>query len=83
MGEAGGRTQRVSNINASWPTCGKNGMFTFLIVTEDQTRNTIEVCPAVAAALIALTQTDTALLCDSDNRTLMAANLVGDSVENG
>lgn len=74
------QTQRVTFVNANWVAGapGGDGAFAFLFVTEDEQRHTVEVSPAAAAALIALTQSDPVLLWDPAGRTLVAANLVGE-----
>ena len=80
MAGASERTRRVTVVNANWSAGepGGDGTFAFLLVTEDEERHTIEVSPAAASALVALTQADPVLLWDPDERTLIAANLVGE-----
>jgi hypothetical protein len=80
MAGASEHTRRVTVVNANWSAGepGGDGTFAFLLVTEDEERHTIEVSPAAASALVALTQADPVLLWDPDERTLIAANLVGE-----
>lgn len=57
---------------------GQDGAFAFSVVTEDDQRHVIEPSPQAAAVLAALTRASSVLLWDPEDRTLIAANLVGD-----
>lgn len=48
------------------------------VVTEDDERHVIEPSTQAAAVLVSLTQASSVLLWDPQERTLIAANLVGD-----
>jgi hypothetical protein len=80
MAGASEQTQRVQVVNANWSAGepGADGTFAFLFVTEDQERHTVEVSPAAASALVAMTQADTVLLWDPANQALIVGNLVGE-----
>jgi predicted nucleic acid-binding Zn ribbon protein len=79
MPGASEQTRRVKIVNANWGAGpdGDHGRFEIMIVTEDDQRHVATPSPAAMTALIALTQTDTVLLWDPADRTLIAANLVG------
>ena len=79
MPGASERTQQVKVLNANWIAGpdGDDGRFELMIVTQDDEQHTISPSPAATTALIALAQADTILLWDPDNRTLIAANVVG------
>ena len=51
------------------------------VITEDGERHTIAPSPTATTALLALVRTDTILLWDPTNRTLIAANIVGTWLE--
>ena len=72
-------TRRVSVVNANWTarSAGEDGSFALLIVTEDGERHSVELSPAAAVAVVAMTQSDTVLLWDPEVRSLIVANLVG------
>ena len=80
MAGASKSTKRVSYVNMNWEAGpdGADGSFRFLIVTEDDERHVISPGPLATTALIALTQASDVLLWDPENRTLVAANLVGE-----
>jgi hypothetical protein len=83
MPGASEQTQRVKVLNANWVAGpdGDDGRFEVMIVTDDDQHHTVATSPASMTALIALTQADTVLLWDPSNRTLIAANLVGNWLE--
>ena len=80
MAGASESTQRVSYVNMNWEAGadGSDGIFACLIVTEDNERHVANPSPAAVVSLIALTQASNVLLFDIENRTLIAANLVGE-----
>jgi hypothetical protein len=69
----------VKILNANWTagTDGGDGQFEVMIVTDDDQKHTVPVSPASMSALVALTQADTVLVWDAENRTLIAANVIG------
>jgi hypothetical protein len=79
MPGASEHTQQVKVLNANWTAGveGEDGRFDLMLVTQDGERHTISPSPAATTALLALARADTILLWDPDNRTLIAANLVG------
>jgi hypothetical protein len=79
MPGASEQTRRVKIVNANWVAGpdGDHGRFELQIVTEDGQRHVAAPSAAAMTALIALTQADTVLAWDPDDRTLIAANLVG------
>jgi hypothetical protein len=83
MPGASEQTRRVEVLNANWIAGpdGDDGHFEVMIVTADDQQHTIAPSAASMTALIALTQADTVLLWDPNDRTLIAANLVGSSLE--
>lgn len=76
MRAAGGRGQPVTELEVCWSARGCDDTFTFLVVTADQARHTIEVRPAAAAALMTLARANVRLLWDPESRTLTAGNLL-------
>jgi len=72
-------TQRVTVLNANWvpDPDGGDGRFELMVVTEDDERHAMAASPAAVSAVVALAQADTVLAWDPDNRTLIAANIVG------
>lgn len=83
MPGASEQTRRVKALNANWVAGadGDDGRFEVMIVTDDDQQHTIAPSPEAMTALVALTQTDTLLLWDPTNRTLIVANLVGKWLE--
>ena len=79
MPGASEQTQPVKIVNANWVAGpdGDHGRFEVMIVTDDDQRHVVAPSPAAMTALIALTQSDTVLLWDPADRTLIAANVVG------
>jgi hypothetical protein len=69
----------VKILNANWTAGpdGEDGRFEVLIVTEDDERHVVVPSAAAMAALVALSQADTVLVWDPEDRTLIAANVVG------
>jgi len=70
-------------VNANWTagSAGEDGDFALLIITEDGERHTVELSPAAAIAVVAMTQANTVLLWDPEARSLIVANLVGHWLE--
>lgn len=66
-------------LNANWVPGpdGGDGLFEVMIVTDDDEQHIVPASPASMTAVIALAQADTVLAWDPDNRTLIAANIVG------
>jgi hypothetical protein len=79
MPGASDQTRRVKILNANWVpgSDGGDGRFEVMIVTDDDAQHTVPASPASMTALVALAQADTVLAWDPDNRTLIAANIVG------
>jgi hypothetical protein len=79
MPGASENTQQVKVLNANWIAGedGEDGRFELMIVTQDGERHAVSPSPAATSALLALARADTILLWDADNRTLIAANIVG------
>jgi hypothetical protein len=79
MPGASEQTRRVKILNANWvpEPDGGDGRFEVMIVTDDDEQHTMPASPASMTALVALAQADTVLTWDPDNRTLIAANIVG------
>ncbi len=82
MSGASGATERVEYVNANWtPSAGvgsgSRSRFELLIVTESGDRHALPVKSEDMAALIALTQASSVLLWDPEAEALIAANLVG------
>lgn len=79
MPGASEQTRRVKILNANWVpgADGGDGRFEVMIVTDDDQQHAVPASPASMTALVALAQADTVLAWDPDNRTLIAANIVG------
>jgi hypothetical protein len=79
MPGASDQTRRVKILNANWVpgSDGGDGRFEVMIVTDDDAQHTVPASPASMTALVALAQADTVLAWDPDNRTLIAANIMG------
>ena len=79
MPGASEQTRRVKILNANWVPGpdGDDGRFEVMIVTEDGQQYTVPASPASMTALVALAQAGTVMAWDPDNRTLIAANIVG------
>jgi hypothetical protein len=80
MPGASDQTRLLKSLNANWVAGpdGDDGRFEFLLVTEDDQEHIIAPSPAAVTALVALTQTDgVVLLWDPADRTMIAANIVG------
>lgn len=80
MPGASEQTRRVKIVNANWVAGpdGEDGRFALMIVTDDDQRHVAVPAAAAMTALIALTQAGTVLAWDPADRTLIAANLVGE-----
>jgi len=79
MPGASDQTSQVKVLNANWVAGpdGDDGRFEVMIVTADGQRHTISPSPASMTALLALARADAILLWDPQDRTLIAANLIG------
>ena len=79
MPSASEQAQRVKILNANWvpPTDGGDGRFEIMIVTADDQRHELPASAASIAAVVALAEAGTVMVCDPPNRTLIAANVVG------
>jgi len=79
MPGASEQTRRVKILNANWVPGpdGDDGRFEVMIVTEDDQHYTVPASPASMTALVALAQAGTVMAWDPGNRTLIAANIVG------
>lgn len=80
MPGASGQTRRVKILNANWSPSSESvdGRFDVMIVTDDDQQETLPASPASMTALVALSQANTVLAWDPTNRTLIAANVVGE-----
>ena len=79
MPAASEQTQPVKILNANWipDTNGGDGRFDIMIVTEDDQRHELPASAASVTAVVALAQAGTVMMWDPPNRTLIAANVVG------
>jgi hypothetical protein len=79
MPGASEQTQPVKILNANWVpgTDGEDGRFEIMIVTEDEQRHELPASAASVTAVVALAQAGTVMIWDPPNRTLIAANVVG------
>jgi hypothetical protein len=79
MPGASEQTQPVKILNANWVpgTEGGDGRFEIMIVTEDEQRHELPASAASVTAVVALAQAGTVMVWDPPNRTLIAANVVG------
>ena len=66
-------------MNANWVAGGdgEDGKFELMIITSDDEHHMLAPGPAAMSALVALAESDTVLVWDPVNRTLIAANLRG------
>ena len=73
------QTSQVKVLNLNWMAGedGEDGRFEVMIVTADGEQHTVAPSPAAVTALLALARTDVILLWDPEDRTLIAANIVG------
>jgi hypothetical protein len=69
----------VKILNANWipGSGGEDGRFEIMIVTEDEERHALPASAASLTAVVALAQAGTVMVWDPPNRTLIAANVVG------
>ena len=83
MPGASEKARRVKAFNVNWVAGedGADGQFEAMIVTEDDEHHTIAPSPTSMTALVALAQSDTVLVWDPTNRTLITANVVGKWLE--
>jgi hypothetical protein len=72
-------TRRIKTVNANWNagSDGSDGRFEVMFITDDDERHVAAPSAAAMGALVALTQAPTVLLWDPEDRTLIAANVVG------
>lgn len=79
MPGASDQTRQVKILNANWVAGqdGEDGHFKLMIVTDDDQQHFVAPGPAAVTALVSLTQAPTILLWDPNDRTLIAANIVG------
>lgn len=79
MPGASDQTRRVKILNANWcPGAeGEDGRFELLAITDDDERHAMPASAASVSAIVALAQADTVMLWDPENRTLIAANIIG------
>jgi hypothetical protein len=79
MPGASEQTRQVKILNANWVpgADGGDGRFEVMIVTDDDELRTVPASPASMTALVVLAQAGTVMAWDPDNRTLIAANIVG------
>jgi hypothetical protein len=71
--------RRVKIMNANWvaEADGADRRFELMIVTSDDRHHVVAPSPAAMTALVALAQSNTVLVWDPADRTLIAANLRG------
>jgi hypothetical protein len=79
MPGASKRTRQVTVLNANWIAGpdGDDGRFELMLVTQDGEQHSISPSAAATNAILALAQANTILLWDPEDRTLIAANVVG------
>ncbi len=79
MPGASEQTRQVKILNANWVAGedGEDGHFKLMMITEDDERHFVAPSPAAVTALVSLARAPTVLLWDPDDRTLIAANIVG------
>jgi len=69
----------VSVVNANWeagPDQG-DGVFGFMVVTDDQERHYLAPSPTAATAILAICASGAPLMWDPQARTLIAGGVVG------
>ncbi|HEY7633653.1 MAG TPA: hypothetical protein VH817_23325 [Thermoleophilaceae bacterium] len=66
-------------MNANWVAGGdgEDGRFELMIITDDGEHHVLAPSPEAMSALVALAASDTVLVWDPVNRTLIAANVRG------
>jgi len=79
MPGASEQTSQVKVLNVNWVAGddGEDGRFEVMLVTADGEHHTVAPSPAALTALLALTKTGVILLWDPQDRTVIAANVVG------
>ena len=79
MPGASEQTSQVKVLNTNWTAGqdGEDGRWEVMIVTADGQQHTFAPSPASMTALLALARSDAILLWDPQDRTLIAANVVG------
>ncbi|HET8844464.1 MAG TPA: hypothetical protein VFN35_23550 [Ktedonobacteraceae bacterium] len=79
MPGASSQTRQVKILNANWipDAAGGDGRFEVQLITEDDQRFAVPASPASLSALVALAQANTVMMWDSENETLIIANIRG------
>ena len=79
MPGASAQTSRVTVLNTNWTAGqdGEDGRWDVMIMTADGQQHTFAPSPASMTPLLALARSDAILLWDPEDRTLIAANVVG------
>lgn len=79
MPGASEQTSQVKVLNVNWAAGpdGGDGRFEVMIVTADGQQHTFAPSPPAMTALLALAKAGAILLWDPEDRTLIAANIVG------
>ena len=79
MPGASSQTKEVKILNANWlpDAVGGDGHFEVQLITEDNQRFAVPASPASMTALVALAQANTVMMWDSENATLIIANIRG------
>ena len=79
MPGASAQTSRVTVLNTNWTAGqdGEDGRWDVMVVTADGQQHTFAPSPASMTSLLALARSDAILLWDPEDRTLIAANVVG------
>lgn len=79
MTGASSSTRSVAVVNANWEAGpdGTDGVFSFMIVTDDQERHVVAPSPTAATAILAVCASGAPLMWDPEARTLLAGGLVG------
>ena len=79
MPGASEQTSQVKVLNVNWAAGqdGEDGRWEVMIVTADGQQHAFAPSPASMTALLALARSDVILLWDPEDRTLIAANVVG------
>jgi hypothetical protein len=79
MPGASEQTSQVTVLNTNWTAGqdGEDGRWEVMIVTADGQQHTFAPSPASMTPLLALARSGAILLWDPEDRTLIAANVVG------
>ncbi len=80
MAGASNQTKRVTYLNANWSAgdATTNGQFELLVVLEDGVRESVPLTAVDLTAITSLVRAQSVLLWDPEARTLIAANLLGE-----